>query len=154
MNTRHSIDDFLGQKRLAVIGVSRDPKDFTRSLFRELRSRGYDLAPVNPGALEVEGIPCRGHVKDVTPPVDGALLLTNASACNEVVHECAEAGIRRIWMFRGGGAGAVDPQAVEFCQTHGIDVVVGECPFMFLPQTGLIHRIHGFCKKVLGRYPN
>ena len=73
---RQSIDTFLGRKRLAVIGVSRDPKDFSRMLFRELKSRGYDLAPVNPNVPEVEGIPCRGHVQDVSPPVDGALLMT------------------------------------------------------------------------------
>jgi predicted CoA-binding protein len=154
MNTRQSIEDFLGQKRLAVIGVSRDPKDFTRVLFRELKNRGYDLAPVNPNVTEVDGIPCRSHIQDVTPPVDGALLMISAGVCNQVVRECAQAGIRRIWMYRATGKGAVDPYAVEFCKKSGIEVVVGECPFMFLPQAGLVHRVHGFCKKLVGRYPN
>jgi predicted CoA-binding protein len=154
MNTRQSIDTFLGRKRLAVIGVSRDPKDFSRMLFRELKSRGYDLAPVNPNVSEVEGIPCRGHVKDVSPPVDGALVMTSASACNQVVRECAAAGIQHIWMYRATGKGAVDPYAVEFCEKNGIEVVVGECPFMFLPDAGLLHRVHGFCRKLVGRYPN
>src|SRR5689334_17785050 len=150
MNTRQSIDTFLGRKRLAVIGVSRDPKDFSRMLFRELKSRGYDLAPVNPNVSEVEGIPCRGHVKDVSPPVDGALVMTSASACNQVVRECAAAGIQHIWMYRATGKGAVDPYAVEFCEKNGIEVIVGECPFMFLPDAGLLHRVHGFCRKLVG----
>jgi uncharacterized protein len=153
MNRLLAINGFLGQKRLAVVGVSRDPKDFTRALFRELRSRGYDLAPVNPNTSEVDGIPCRSHVQDIQPPVDGALLLTNPAATSAVVRECAEAGIRRIWMFRGGGKGAVDPFAVDFCRRNGMEVVVGECPFMFLPRTGMVHKIHGFCKKLVGRYP-
>ena len=41
MTTIQSIQDFLGLKRLAVVGVSRDPRDFTRTLFRELQGRGY-----------------------------------------------------------------------------------------------------------------
>ena len=57
-------------------------------------------------------------------------------------------------MYRATGKGAVDPYAVEFCEKNGIEVVVGECPFMFLPQTGFVHRLHGFCKKLTGRYPN
>ena len=36
-------NDFLGQRRIALVGVSRDARDLSRSLFRELRSRGYDV---------------------------------------------------------------------------------------------------------------
>ena len=154
MNSRQSIDAFLSQKRLAVVGVSRNPKDFSRMLFRDLQSRGYDLVPVHPQMSDVEGVPCRAHVTDVVPPVDGALLMTSASVSNEVVRECAAAGIRRIWMYRATGKGAVDPYAVEFCRKNGIEVVAGECPFLFLTPVGLIHRAHRFCKKLAGRYPN
>jgi len=33
------IQDFLAQKRFAFAGVSRQPKDFSRALFREFRAR-------------------------------------------------------------------------------------------------------------------
>ncbi|MBI5563817.1 MAG: CoA-binding protein, partial [Chloroflexi bacterium] len=36
---------------------------------------------------------------------------------------------------------------------HGMSVVDGQCPFMFLPQTMWFHRMHGFIKKVSGSYP-
>ena len=48
MALRARIDDFLSRKRLALVGVSRNPQDFTRSMFREFRRRGYDVVPVNP----------------------------------------------------------------------------------------------------------
>ena len=70
-----------------------------------------------------------------------------------MVRECHEAGIRRIWMYRAVGAGAVSIQAVEFCERNGMSVVAGECPFMFLPGSGFPHNFHGFCKKMLGSYP-
>ena len=154
MTTLSSIQDFLGRKRFAVVGVSRNPKDFTRGLFRELRNRGYDAVPVNPGLSEVEGTGCFKSVLEVSPPVEGALLLTSSSVTGQVVKECAQAGVRQVWMYRAAGAGAVNAEAVRFCESNGIGVVEGECPYMFLPDTGFPHRVHGFCRKLFGSYPH
>ena len=44
----NQICNFLGHKRLAVIGVSRNSKDFSRVLFHEFLKRGYDAIPVHP----------------------------------------------------------------------------------------------------------
>ena len=153
MASLSSIDEFLGRKRFAVVGVSRNPKDFTRTLFRELRDRGYEAIPVNPNLQEIDGAPCFASLRDIQPGVEAALLLTNPSVTEVVVRECAEAGVRQVWMYRAIGSGAVSAAALSFCEAHGIDAVDGECPFMFLPHTGWPHRVHGFCKKLLGRYP-
>jgi predicted CoA-binding protein len=147
------IQEFLGHKRLAVVGVSRNPQDFTRSLYQELQRREYDVVPVNPGVDEVAGSRCYAHVADIQPPVDGALLCTKPAVTGQVVRECQAAGIRRIWMYRAGGTGAVSEEAVRFCEANGMSVVAGECPFMFLPETAWFHRLHGFCRKLTGKYP-
>jgi predicted CoA-binding protein len=154
MATLKDVDDFLGLKRVAVVGVSRNPKDFTRILFRELHSRGYDVVPVHPNQKEVEGVPCYAHVSEIEPPVEGALLLTNPVGTADVVQECARAGIHRIWMYRAIGAGSVNASAVRFCQENDMSVVDGECPFMFLPHSAFPHRAHGFCRKLFGHYPS
>ena len=148
------ISDFLATKRVAVVGVSRDARDFSRVLFREFLARGYDAVPVHPGVQEIEGHPCFARVGDITPPVQAALIMTAPKVTNEVVHDCLAVGVRRLWMHRGGGAGAVSPEAVAYCQANGIDVVAGECPFMFLPKAGFVHRLHGLVRRITGRYPN
>ena len=51
MTTRASIDDFLKQRTIAVVGASRDKRKFGNTLFRELRSKGYAAIPVNPHSL-------------------------------------------------------------------------------------------------------
>lgn len=152
-----TIEDFLSQKRIAMVGVSRERKAFSGMLFEELCRRGYDVVPVNPSAAEVLGRPCFVRVQDIQPPVDAALLMTSPTATDTVVRDCAEAGIRRVWMYRAGGPasanqGAVSPAAVEFCRAHDIQVVPGECPFMFLPKPGF-HGIHRFIRKITGHYP-
>ena len=40
MSPMSTLRDFLAQKRIAVVGVSQDPKDFSRGLLRTLRERG------------------------------------------------------------------------------------------------------------------
>lgn len=147
------VEDFLGQKRFAMVGVSQHPKDFSRTLFKDLCNRGYDVVPVNPAASEIEGRRCFATVQEISPPVEGALLMTSPAVTNTVVHDCAAAGISRVWMFRAGGRGSVSAEAVEFCESNRMSLVPGECPFMFLPGTAWFHRCHGIVKKIAGTYP-
>jgi predicted CoA-binding protein len=146
-------NDFLAARRIALVGVSRDPRDMSRALFRELRQRGYDVVPVHPEVASVDGVPCARKLQDVHPAVDGALLMTPPAATERVVRDCAEAGVARVWMHRGAGRGAVSRAAVAFCRERGIAVVDGACPFMFLPDAGLVHRTHGFLARLFGRHP-
>jgi hypothetical protein len=152
--TRKQIDDFWALKRLAVVGVSRDPKHFSNAIWQELRQRRYEAVPVNPKVTELDGQRCFARVQDIQPPVEGVLIMTPPTATEQVVHDCAEAGVNRVWMHRGaGGGGSVDPAAVKYCAAHGIDVVEGFCPYMFLPGTPFFHGMHAFFKKVTGSYP-
>ena len=148
-----AIEEFLAQKRIAMIGISRNPKDFSASLFGELQRRGYDVVPVNPKASEIMGRPSFARVQDIQPPVDGALLMTAPEVTDAVISDCAAAGIRRVWMYRAGGKGSVSEKSLTFCQEHGIQVVPGQCPFMFLPGSGGVHAFHGFVRKIFGKYP-
>ena len=148
-----TIEEFLAQKRIAVVGISREPKHFSVTLFEELCRRGYDVVPVNPNAPQVLGRRCFGRVQDIQPRVDAALLMTSPEVTDAIVKDCAEAGIRRVWMYRAGGKGAVSRRAVEFCRQNGIEVVPGQCPFMFWRDAETGHRLHGFIRKITGRYP-
>jgi predicted CoA-binding protein len=153
MSTLPDIRAFLNRRRFAMVGVSRNPQDFSRTLFREFRQRGYDVIPVNPGVAEVDGVACAARLGDVAPPVDAALLMTSPTVTSSVVEECAQAGVETVWMYRAAGAGAVSPGSLRFCESKGMRVIAGECPFMFLPDTSWFHRFHGFCRKMVGKYP-
>jgi uncharacterized protein len=150
--TRADIEDFLTQKRIAMVGVSRDPKDFSRSLFREMRKRGYDMVPVNLFAEDIEGEECFQSLYSVSPAVDGVLLMTPFWEAERVVQQCAQVGITRIWMYRVGKKGASSQKAIGYCKRHGIRVVEG-CPLMFMRGTSFPHRAHGFLLKMIGQYP-
>jgi predicted CoA-binding protein len=154
METKASIESFLAHRRLAVVGVSRNPKDFSRAVLRAFLDRGYDAVPVNPAGGRAHGRDCVARVADLDPPPEAALLMTPPAATLEVVRECERAGIKQVWMHRGAGRGAVSEAAVEYCRQHGMEVVAGECPFMFLPGTGFPHGLHRFLRRLAGRRPS
>jgi predicted CoA-binding protein len=149
-----TIQRFLATDRFAIVGVSHSPGEFSRSLWREFRARNYDVVPVNPSASEIDGQHCYARVQDITPPVKAALLMTSPAVTDAVVRDCAAAGVELVWMYRAGGAGAVSRDAAGFCDAHGIAVIPGECPFMFLDHAGWIHRAHGWFRRVTGKYPH
>ena len=147
MSLRDEIADFLGRKRIAVVGVSTDAPSFSRGLFNEFVARGYDVIPVNPKADEIEGRRAYASVRDIDPRPEAVLIMTPAARTDEVVHDCAESGVHSVWMYRAGGKGAVSASAVEFCREHGIHVIPGECPYMFFENCGFPHSFHGWMRK-------
>jgi predicted CoA-binding protein len=151
MATLDQIKTFLATERLVIAGVSRNSGDFSRLLFREFLRRGYDAVPVHPAGGEIEGRACFARLQEVVPPVDAVLLMTSPAATEQVVRDCAKAGVKRVWMYRASGAGAVSSQAVDYCESRGIEVIAGECPMMFFNDTGFLHRLHGFIRKITGR---
>lgn len=140
--TRDLIRDFFGQKRLAVVGVSRDTNHYNNQVFRALRQRGYEVFPVNPRATELEGQPCFARVQDIQPAVDGVLVLTLPEAAEGVVRDALEAGVGRVWLRRSSES------AVALCQSKGVSAIANVCPFMFMPGTAFFHRVHGFFARV------
>ncbi len=151
---RAEVQEFLAQKRLAFVGVSRENKCFANDLFREFRKRGYNVVPVNPHAETLEGERCFGRVQDITPKVDSALLMTTGENTEQVVRDCAEAGVKYVWLYGVGGPGAVDAQVLEFCKQQGMTVIPGYCPYMFLPGVPFFHSFHTFFMRLTGSLPN
>ncbi len=152
--TIRQIEDFLALKRVAVVGVSRDPKEISYTLWQELRQRRYEAVPVNPATSEIDGQRCYASVAEIEPPVEGALIMTPPAVAEHVVEQCVEAGITHVWLYGGiAGSGATSDSAIEYAEGHGVDVVAKLCPYMFLPGTPFFHGVHAFGKKLTGSYP-
>jgi predicted CoA-binding protein len=133
---------FLEHRRIAIVGVARDEKDFSRGVLRALQRRGYDVVPVNPAMGEVDGQRCFARLMDVQPPVEAALVMTSRGRTGGVVEDCVRAGVRAVWLHRGAGPGAASPEAVEICRANAIDLVTDLCPYMALPGAGAMHGFH------------
>jgi hypothetical protein len=58
MVSKKNIQDFLEPKKLAIAGVSRNPKKFGHAVFRELKKSGYSVYPINPNTDTLDGEKC------------------------------------------------------------------------------------------------
>ena len=153
MNTQALIQEFLALNRFAMVGVSRESKDFSRYLFKEFLTHGYDVAPVNPLTLEINHQLCYPRVGSIDPPVSAALLMTPKRNSEMMVHECFEAGINLLWFYGISGMKDVNADAVRVAEQLGIRVIPGYCPFMFMRTSSWAHKLHGAAWKMLGKYP-
>jgi len=132
--------EFLAHKRVAVTGVSRHAQGHgSNVVYKRLRERGYDVFAVNPNADQVEGDPCYHDLHAIPGGVDAVVIATRPQVAEETMCECAELGIKHVWMHRGPGPGSVSEPAAEYGRQHGIAVIDGGCPCMFGPTADFGH---------------
>src|SRR5688500_18005429 len=106
------VDDFLAGDRIAVVGASDDPKKFGGAIYRALKTHRHTVVPVNRSATTVDGDECYPSIVAVPGAVDGVLVMVHRDQSADVVRECVERGITRVWLFKGlGGASAVSHDA-------------------------------------------
>jgi hypothetical protein len=145
--------DFLAQKRIAVAGVSRDPKQPANFNFRKLRDAGHEVFPVNPRASTVEGVACYPDLQSIPGGVDAVLVFTPAEAAEAVVRECADLGIRHVWLHRSLGPSSSSAEAVNLGRERGLTVIPGGCPAMFGQPVDLGHKCIRWMLAFSGRLP-
>jgi predicted CoA-binding protein len=139
---KEAADGFLANKRVAVTGVSRSPKDHgSNTVYKRLRDRGYQVFAVNPNADVVEGDPAYQDLKSIPGGVDAVVIGTRPEIAEDTMRECADLGITQVWMHRGPGAGSVSAAATEYGRRHGITVIDGGCPLMFAPTADFGHKV-------------
>ena len=139
---KEAASEFLAHKRVAVTGVSRHPKSHgSNTVYKRLRERGYDVFAVNPNADEVEGDPAYRDLSSIPGGVEAVVIATRPEIAEETMHECAELGIKHVWMHWGAGGSSVSGAATDYGRQHGITVIDGGCPLMFGPTADVGHRI-------------
>lgn len=141
------VDGFLAEKRIAVVGVRTTTEDAANAIYKKFKEADYEVFAVNPNAKEYKGDPCYPSVKDVEGGVGAAMLVTRPEITEKVVRECAEAGVKHVWMHRSIG-NSVSEEAVAYCKENGISVIAGGCPMMFVAPVDFGHK----CMKFVGNF--
>jgi uncharacterized protein len=134
------VQDFLSQKRIAVVGVS-DKRDTGCNLtYKKFKENGYQVFAVNPRISTYEGAACYADLKSIPVKPDAVFILTSPKVTEQIVDQCVELGIKHVWMHcmmgtkpgLATGMTSVSQSAVEKCRANGIAVIPGTCPNQFL----------------------
>lgn len=146
--------EFLANKRIAVTGVSRSPKDHgSNVVYKRLKERGYEVFAVNPNADVVEGDKSYHDLKAIPGGVEAVVIGTRPEAAEVTMRECAALGIHHVWMHRGPGGGSVSREAQVYGRERGINVIPGGCPLMFEPTSDGGHKAMKFVLTLTGAVP-
>jgi uncharacterized protein len=134
------VNDFLAQKRIAVVGVSDKRETGCNLAYQKFMENGYQVVPVNPRISNYKGATCYPDLKSVPDKPDAVFILASPKVTDQIVQQCVDLGIKHIWMhcMMGTKPGlaasmtSVSQEAVELCKANGITVIPGSCPNQFL----------------------
>ena len=148
-STKAAVENFVGQHKLAVVGVSRDTKKFGNAAYKALKEKGYQVYPINRNVETIEGDRCYADLSALPEKMDGVVIVVPPAETEKVVREADAAGIKNVWMQQGAESG----EAIRYCQEHGLNEVHGECIMMFAPPVTSVHRWHRGAWKLFGKLP-
>ena len=149
MNSKKTVEEFLAQKKIAVVGVSRKKTKFGNAIYRELKQKGYTVYPINPNIKEYEGVICYPDLYSLPEKIDAVVINVPPEQNEKLVREANEIGITKIWLQQGSQS----ENAVKFCKENGMDCVSNECILMFAQPSAFIHRTHKWVWGVFGKLP-
>ena len=134
------VQDFLAQKKIAVVGVSDKRETGCNLGYRKFKDAGYAVYPVNPHLTTFDGAACYADLSSIPEKPDAVFILANPRVAEQIVQQCVDLGIKHVWMhcMMGTKPGAaanmtsVSQDAVQMCRANGIAVIPGSCPNQFL----------------------
>jgi uncharacterized protein len=147
--TKASIQHFLGQRKVAIAGVSRDKKKFGYAVLTKLKQIGVDVYPVNPNANVLYGETCYHDVSMLPEDIGGLLAITPKPETAGIVEAAVKKGIRNIWIQQMSET----PEAIKLAEASQVNLVTGQCILMFAEPVDSIHKFHRALKKWFGRMP-
>ncbi len=148
--SRQAIDDFLGFRSFAVVGVSRSGKKFGNIVYSAFKQMGKRVYPINRFCNQIDEDRCYPSLMDLPEKVEGVVLVVPPNETEKLVKQAAEIGIGSLWIQQGSESRT----ALEYCEQYGIDVISGQCILMFAEPVKSLHRFHRWVLDVFHKLPS
>jgi len=130
---------FFTDNQVLFIGVSSNPRSFSRSVYKDFIRSGIKVIPVNKRKFALDGQVNFQSVQDIHQIPSCAYILLNQENTKEAVESLIGRGVKKI-LFHSRKT--VDEHTLSLCKSHGIESVIA-CPKMMINSLP-IHKIHGF----------
>ena len=117
------IEEFMAQKKFAVVGATDNPQKNGCRIFRNLKSRGYEVYPVNQRLKEIDGVKCYSKLSDIPVKVDVVDFVVPPEVTESILKECKNLELRRIWLQPGSESEV----SITFCHENNLKVVHDVC---------------------------
>ena len=100
----HKLDKIFKPKRIALIGVTSNPKSVGGKILRNLVTGGFQgvVYPVNIDFEAVQGIQCFAQLRDIPKQADLGIICSPAPQVPDLVRQCGEANIKGLIIISAG----------------------------------------------------
>lgn len=100
----HKLDKIFKPKRIALIGVTANPKSVGGKILRNLVTGGFQgvIYPVNSDFEAVQGIPCYNKLEDIPKQADLGIICSPAEQVPELVRQCGKNQINGVIIVSAG----------------------------------------------------
>ncbi|MEW9671942.1 CoA-binding protein [Ammoniphilus sp. 3BR4] len=114
----------VNAKTIAVVGLSDKPDRTSYMVAKAMQDKGYKIIPVNPAVSEVLGEKAVASLTDIEEPVDIINVFRRSEQIMPVAEEAVKYGKAKVFWLQ---LGIVNEEAAEYCQQHGMKVVMDTC---------------------------
>lgn len=124
-----SVQRLLAPGSVAVIGAGRRPGGAGRTVLAGLLGGGFTgevyavNAALGPDRTVLEGVPAFRSVRDISAPVDLAVLAVPADRVAEVVAECGEHGVQGVVVLAAGHSREEQRELVHLARSYGMRII-------------------------------
>ena len=91
----------LEKKVWAVVGANQDQSKYGNMIYRKLKSRGYEVYPVNPIYDNIEGDICYKDLTSLPVVPEVVNMVVSPKRGKAFIDEAAKLGIKYIWLQPG-----------------------------------------------------
>jgi predicted CoA-binding protein len=148
MTTKQTIEAFLANPAIAVVGASRSAHKFGNTACRVLLAKGYRVYPIHRQVSQIDGMACYPRLVDLPEKVNAVLIDVPPWEALDVIGQAAAAGIHYVWLQQG----AESAEAVKLAATLGLALISSECVLLYAKPTG-VHLAHRFIRRITGSLP-
>ncbi|MCS5661221.1 MAG: CoA-binding protein [Dehalococcoidia bacterium] len=110
--------------RIALVGASNNRQKFGNRIYRDLRSKGYHVIPVNPKDRQIEGDRAYASIGIMEELPDIVNFVVPPPVAMKVAQEAVELGIEHLWFQPGSES---DELETWLDGTNGIKYLVNSC---------------------------
>ena len=124
-----SLRHVLTPASVAVIGASRHPGSVGRAILQNIVDYGFPgrVYAVNPGAAELDGVPCVPSAAALPEQVDLAVIAAPTAAVLGIAEDCGRRGVKALVVTTSGLGGAARAELLGICRRHGMRLVGPTC---------------------------
>jgi predicted CoA-binding protein len=118
------IDELLGLKTWAVVGLSNNSERAAYKVAKVLIEKGHTVIPVHPKAEIVHGQKGYTKLSEIKVPIDVVDIFVNSELAGSVVDEAIAVGAKGVWLQLD----VIDEVAISRAKSAGLLAVMNRCP--------------------------